>query len=415
MSTFKGSSGERLVGSDFHLLGVNHKTLRVEDREAVGQTVLSEELVYRTFTQEFGECGLVTLSTCNRVELMVTAAAPQERVREVFQSLLPSVVSHDAVYHYSGDAAARHLFRVAASLDSLVLGEAQILGQVKDAYARACTRNTVDKHLHFLMQCAFRVSKRVRDETGIAAQGVSISYVAVQLAQQIVGDLGTVKVVVLGSGRMAELCTLHLYSRGCRHIVVANRTIERAADLARRVHGTAVSLVDVATVIEDADVIIGALSIDRPILTERMLASRKRAQSLFLIDLGVPRNFQTGLGQLDNVFLYNVDDLSRIVDANKALREEAARDAEIIIEYGVHRFRSWLRKIQSDPARLSVRELVSRSCRDIYGEGTPGYDERRVDALSERIAHEMLALIKVDDRGQVTAESVLAMMFDELL
>jgi glutamyl-tRNA reductase len=397
-----------------HLVGVSHATLRLDDREKVGKITRDTDTLLKFLRDRITVSGLVVLSTCNRVELVLTSLANSDEIIAAINAFIQINIPASAMYHHVGEEAVRHLFRVASSLDSLVVGEAQILGQVKDAYADACRRNAVDKTLHFVFQFAFRIAKRVRDSTGIAAHGVSISYVAVQLAQQIVGDLSKASVLVLGSGRMAELCTLHFYSRGCRKITIANRTIENAADLARRVHGTAASLGDVGHLIGSADIVVGALTIDSPILFERMIAQRNSGKLLFLIDLGVPRNFQVSLGKLSDVFLYSIDDLSNIIDENKSFREESARDAEVVIEYGVYRFKRWLIKLAQEPGRLSMRALVARACSQVFDE-IKDIDQSKIDSLSNRIAHDLLNYFNFSADGSVKLESVLAVLLDDYL
>jgi glutamyl-tRNA reductase len=230
---------------------------------------------------------------------------------------------------------------------------------------------------------------------------VSLSYVAVRLSQQIFSDLSKTSVLIIGSGEMAELAALHLCSHGCRKIIVANRTVERAAELAERFGGLAVSLGDVDRALEDADIVIGSISIDRPILTSASVRSRGGSRPLFLIDLGVPRNFAPTLADVDNVYLYNIDDLAAIAAENKALRDAAAKEAEIVIEYGLMQFERWRKKLEASPAIVDMRARIEHICRTELSQGLPKGLESQAElieylthALSRRIGHELTAVLE---------------------
>jgi glutamyl-tRNA reductase len=226
--------------------------------------------------------------------------------------------------------------------------------------------------------------------------------VAVRLAQQIFSDLANTSVVVIGSGEMAELAALHLCTHGCRKIVVANRTLERAAQLAERFGGLAVSLEDIDRVLDGADIVIGSIAIDRPILTLAGFTARRGSRPLFLIDLGVPRNFAPELADLDNVYLYNIDDLASVAAENRALREAAAKDAEVVIEYGLMQFERWRMKLAAKPEILDLRQMIERICRlevaqALVGSGE-GQSSERVERMarniSQKIGHELTELLE---------------------
>jgi glutamyl-tRNA reductase len=293
----------------------------------------------------------------------------------------------------------------------MLLGEGQILGQVKRAYQQAVEVGSVGSYLHHLFQSAFHVAKKVRTHTDIAHNGVSLSYVAVKLAQQIFANLAETSVLIIGSGEMAELAALHLCSHGCRNIIVANRTVERAAELAERFGGLAVSLSDIDRAIEQADIVIGSISIDRPLLSVNSVRSRQGSKPLLLIDLGVPRNFSPALADLDNVYLYNIDDLAGIADENRALREAAAQDGELIIEYGLAQFERWRLKRLAQPEIVDLRALVHDICatevnRCFAGQGgaDEGSVERLTHAISQKLAHELTKLVehRVKEEGEST-------------
>ena len=383
------------------LTGVSYKTLNLDGRERLAQAVPEPELLAKRVVQEGLASEAAVISTCNRFEI-VSVGGEGGGIRRFFESLIGSGnTSEEVLYQYLDDSAVRHLYRVSSSLDSMVVGEVQILGQVKRAYQRAIEVGSVGSHLHHLFQSAFNVAKKVRSRTDIAEHGVSVSYVAVRLAEQIFSDLESATVLIIGSGEMAELAGLHLCSRGCRKIVVANRTVEKAAELAERFGGSAVSLGDVDRVLDQADIVIGSISIDKPILHRAVLKSRPGDKPLFLIDLGMPRNFAPDLGELDSVYLYNIDDLSNIADENRALREAAAQEAELIIEYGLAQFERWRLKRLAQPEIVDLRARVREIC---MGEvsaliaKTPGANEASAEELayiiSQRVSHELTRILE---------------------
>jgi glutamyl-tRNA reductase len=381
--------------------GVSFRTLDIDGRERLARKAPDpERLAERLLTEGIAREAAV-ISTCNRFEI-VSVGGEGGGLRRFFESLLElPEANRDALYQYTDASAVRHLYRVSASLDSMLVGEVQILGQVKKAYQRAIEMGSVGSHLHHLFQSAFHVAKKVRTHTDIAQNGVSLSYVAVRLSQQIFSDLSKTSVLIIGSGEMAELAALHLCSHGCRKIMVANRTVERAAELAERFGGLAVSLGDVDRALEDADIVIGSISIDRPILTSASVRSRGGSRPLFLIDLGVPRNFAPTLADVDNVYLYNIDDLAAIAAENKALRDAAAKEAEIVIEYGLMQFERWRKKLEASPAIVDIRARIEHICRDALSQSLPKSSESQAKiiehlthTLSRRIGHELTAVLE---------------------
>jgi glutamyl-tRNA reductase len=382
--------------------GVSYRTLSLEWREKLAQVAPNPEQIADSLVKRGIASEAAVLSTCNRFEI-VSVGADGGGIRVFFESLLgaPSDISQ-ALYQYRDASAVRHLYRVSSSLDSMVLGEAQILGQVKRAYQQAVQAGSVGSHLHHLFQSAFHIAKKVHSNTDVSSHGVSLSYVAVRLAQQIFADLSQVSVVVIGSGEMAELSVLHLCSHGCNQIVVANRTLERAAALAERFGGMAVSLEDLDRVLQSADIVIGSITIDRPIINRASAASRRAGKPLFLIDLGVPRNFSSELAGVDDVYLYNIDDLAAVAAENRSLREAAAKDAEIVIEYGLMQFERWRKKIALQPELVDLRCAVKRICAEAVSEGLAGRlsdTESQVatqlaHTISQKISHELTALIE---------------------
>ena len=383
------------------LTGVSYKTLNVDGRERLARAIPVPELLAERVVREGLAMEAAVISTCNRFEI-VSVGGEGGGIRRFFESLLGSATNPtDVLYQYLDDSAVRHLYRVSSSLDSMILGEAQILGQVKKAYQRAIEVGSVGSHLHHLFQSAFNVAKKVRAHTDVSQHGVSVSYVAVRLAEQIFSALENTTVLILGSGEMAELAALHLCSRGCRRIIVANRTVEKAAQLAERFGGSAVSLSDVDRVLDQADIVIGSISIDKPILSRSALRARKGDRPLFLIDLGVPRNFASDLAEMDSVYLYNIDDLAGIADENRALREAAAQDAELIIEYGLAQFERWRLKLVAQPEIVDLRAAVHQICATEVSRllaNQEGMDHGAVEQLahtiSQKIAHELTKLVE---------------------
>ncbi len=382
------------------LTGVSFRTLDVSGREHIARKIPHPEALAQRIVQDGLASEAAVISTCNRFEIL-SVGGEGGGIRSFFSSLLELERSpKDVLYQYLDASAVKHLYRVSASLDSMVLGEAQILGQVKQAYKRAVEVGSVGSHLHHLFQSAFHVAKKVRAHTDIAHHGVSVSYIAVRLAQQIFADLASSTVVIIGSGEMAELSALHLCSHGCRKIIVANRTVERAAELAERFGGAAVSLGDLNQVIDQADIVISSISIDRPVISRSSLAGRSSDKPLFLIDLGVPRNIAPDLADVDSVYLYNIDDLAMIADENRALREAAAKDAELVIEYGLLQFERWRAKVRAKPEIVDLRQRVSAICdaevRAVLGgiaKQHPEMAARLGYSISQKLAHELVELM----------------------
>ena len=397
----EGAYHPRLV-----LTGVSYRTLNVDGRESLARLIPEPERLAERVVREGLASEAAVISTCNRFEI-VSVGGEGGGIRQFFESILSSCTNPaDVLYQHIDDSAVRHLYRVSSSLDSMVLGEAQILGQVKKAYHRAIEIGSVGAHLHHLFQSAFSVAKKVRAHTEVSQHGVSVSYVAVRLAEQIFSDLADTTVLILGSGEMAELAALHLCSKGCRKIIVANRTVERAAELAERFGGAAVSLGDVDRVLDQADIVIGSISIDRPILNRSVLRNRDGNRPVFLIDLGLPRNFAADLGEMDSVYLYNIDDLAHIADENKALREAAAHEAELIIEYGLVQFERWRLKRAAQPEIVDLREKVRVICEhEVFrhlakSSDTQGETARELaHAITQKISHELTALIERHSQG----------------
>jgi glutamyl-tRNA reductase len=352
------------------LTGVSHKTAPVEVRErlAFPKGALPESL--RALADGSVVREALILSTCNRVELLVDLdpARVEEgkaRVRDFLTSKGGDLGGH--IYEYEGEGAARHLFRVASSLDSMVLGEPQILGQVRQAYADACSSGTAGRTLHRLAHRAFHAAKRVRSETNIAACAVSVSYAAVELGRKILGTLEGRTVLLVGAGEMAELAARHLSKCGAARILVANRTHETARRLAAEFGGEAVPYERFPALLPEADIVICSTGAPGYVVTSRMARDAqesRRNRPSFFIDISVPRNVDPLVGEVANLFVFDVDDLEAVVASNLREREREAVRAAAIVEAEVAEFRKSLREIDLGPTIASLKGRLH----DIAGE-----------------------------------------------
>ncbi|NPA94826.1 MAG: glutamyl-tRNA reductase [Thermodesulfobacteria bacterium] len=348
---------------DILLVGVNHKTAPVEVREKLALTQLERPVT--TLFENLPSCQeIVFLSTCNRVEVIAASSNPKRAREEIFEfwmrhSGLDEDVLSKSSYYHEGIEAIRHVFRVASSLDSMVVGEPQILGQLKEAYRMALEEGCSGQLLNKLMHKAFSVAKRIRTETKIASQAVSISYAAVALAKKIFGDLSGKKAMLIGAGEMAELAAQHLKTNGVEELVVANRTLERAIDLAKALDGKAISLEELDDALVETDIVISSTGAPGIIIhKERVqkIMRPRRHRLLFFIDIAVPRDIDPGVNDIDNVYLFDIDELKEVVEENKAERQREAVKAERIIEAEVIKFRSWLNSLDIVPVIKGLQE-----------------------------------------------------------
>ncbi len=347
-------------------VGLNHKTAPVEIREQVAITpgVLVECLQQISALPEVLE-GLV-LSTCNRVELYaighdVPAAIGRLKTFLAEFQQVPAVSLAPHLYEYRGEAAIRHLFRVAASLDSMIIGEPQILGQLKEAFACAQECRSAGLVLTRLLHRAFSVAKRVRTETAIASQAVSISYAAVELARKIFGSLQDRSVLIIGAGEMCELAARHLVSHQVASVVVANRTFDRALQLANQFGGQAIPFEDISDHLPRADIVLTSTGAGEHLLTRgqvEQVIRRRKNRPMFLIDIAVPRNIDPTVNEIDNAYLYDIDDLQSVIAANLRERRKAAEKAEGIIDEEIERFQRWLAGLEVAPTIAALRHRL---------------------------------------------------------
>jgi glutamyl-tRNA reductase len=346
------------------LIGVNHKTTPVEIREKIA---LSEgyEKPLAALKDIEGLREYYLLSTCNRVELLVVTDAGSNVLDDIIYFLFGDTVPRNSCEEYLyimyNKEAVHHLFMVAASLDSMVVGEAQILGQLKEAYRHAARFGCTGPLLNKLIHKSFSVAKRVRTETAIGSSAVSISYAAVQLAKKIFGNLEEKKVLLVGAGEMAELAAEHLVGQGIGAVIVANRTLARAVDLAKCFQGTAVSMNELESQLERVDIIISSTGAKDIILHKEQVKSVMRARMnrpLFFIDIAVPRDLDPRLNELDNVYLYDIDDLSNVVEINKSERDKEAVKATRIVDEETLKFERWFAGLAVTPTIQALREKV---------------------------------------------------------
>jgi glutamyl-tRNA reductase len=349
-----------------HLTGLNHRTAPVEVRErfAISEAALPEAL--ERLRQAPGVDETLILSTCNRVEIIVAAddgADPGAVVEDFLASLHPSGRTELAphLYAHSGDDAIRHLFRVASSLDSMVLGEPQVLGQLKQAYAAAKQAGALQGPLDDILTRAFSVAKRVRTETDVGRSPVSVSFAAIELARQIFGRLDGRKALLLGAGKMSELSARHLRRAGCSRILVANRTFARAEELAAAVEGTPIDYESFPARLPEIDIVVASTGAQEFVLTApqiQRVQHARRNRPLFLIDIAVPRNVDPAVNELEGVFLYDIDDLGRAVEENRRTRAREAAQAEALIEEEVRRLAARRKAREAGPLIVSLQQQL---------------------------------------------------------
>ncbi len=387
----------------FSITGVNHKSAPVEVRErlAFDEQSLPEALL--ELKRRPGFCEGMILSTCNRVEIALTCedgAASGVAVDEFLADTRH--VARDWVtpylYRFEDNEAILHLFRVAASLDSMVVGEPQILGQLKTAYAVAKQHGALSGFLDTLLTRAFSVAKRVRSETEIGANAVSVSYAAVELAREIFGSLNDKKVMIVGAGKMSELAARHLRRSGATHIFVTNRTQERALEMAQLFEGKIVDYTQLIAFLPEVDIVIASSGAPHYIIVrddmKKVIEARKN-RPVFLIDIAVPRNIEPSVNTLDNVFLYDIDDLQKVVATNLEGRQHSAEEAEAIIHEEMERMMARLKAREVVPTIVSLQEQLEHlrsselaRMRGKFGTLT-AEQEQALDALTKSIINKV--------------------------
>lgn len=393
------------------VIGLNHKSAPVEVRERLAVEPDQARQLLRQLVGLDGVNEAVVVSTCNRVEALVVAETNQapEQVVNVLAArggMNPGQLK-GAVYVHEGPEAVRHIFRVGAGLDSLVMGEPQILGQMKDAYRLATAAGTTRSVLNRLMHKAFQVAKRVRTATGIGAAAVSVPYAAVKLAQRIFGELEGLVAMLVGAGEMAELAAEHLLGQGVSRLVVANRTFSRAEELARRFRGEAVALTELGDALGKVDIVITSTGSPEPIITPSLAAGAirsRRGKPVLFIDIAVPRDVHPEVGGVDGCFLYDIDDLTQVVQDNIAARRAEALKAEAIVSEEVEKFCQWLEGLSVVPtiAALTakaeeIRQAeLAKTLKALGPEASRHAQalEAMTRALVKKLLHDPIAFIK---------------------
>lgn len=383
------------MNSTIHLIGINHRTAAVEVREKFALTNFCSPEAWAIPAGE-GISESLILSTCNRVEVLVVGEGdnPRRRALECWAAARNRSVEElePYLYQYRNDEAIRHLFNVASSLDSLVLGEPQILGQLKDAYRKATQSHHAGTIINRLLHKAFSVAKRVRSETGVASSAVSISYAAVELAKQIFDDMSRHNALIIGAGEMAELAAMHLRQAGVKRMRVANRTFARAEELAGRLGGEAVPFDQLFTYLVDTDIVISSTGAPEAIIHEedmRDVLKKRKHRPMFLIDIAMPRDIAPSVNTLDNIYLYDIDDLKEVVEEHIAERRKEAVRARAIVDEETRSFHQWMESLTLQP---TIVALV----------------ERGEHIMQEEIAKTLHRLGPVDDRTKEALEIMAA-------
>jgi glutamyl-tRNA reductase len=390
--------------SEVLALGLSHKTAPLELRERLALTEGRSVGVLRELTVSEVVREAAAISTCNRTELYLVVADPVEAESQALGALArqseirpTELMGH--LYSLRGSAAARHLFRVTTGLESMIVGEAEIQGQVKRAYELALVEGATGPILNRLFRGALAAGGRARDETGVGRRGVSISSVAVELAQHSLGDLAERRVLVIGAGETAELVARALVARGVRTVFIANRRYDRAIGLAQRFGGQAVRFDELPAQLEAADIAVSATNSPHHIVERDDLEQVMRTRDgrpLLLIDIAVPRDVDPACREIPGVSLHDVDDVQRIVALNTSGREAEARSAERILDAELERFERWLASLEVVPTLTSLRERADEIVRRVLAENDPRWeslserDRERLHAMATAIASRLL-------------------------
>lgn len=400
------------------IVGLNHKTADVDIREklAFNGQKLEEGLQRIKTLPDVKEA--VILSTCNRVEIYAAvsnAAVAHEAIKNFISEFhgIDRSALETSLYAYENINAVRHVFRVASSLDSMIVGEPQILGQIKDAFDFSLQKKTTGILLNKLMKKTISVAKRIRTETKIAENAVSISFAAVELAKKIFTDLSTKSFMLLGAGDMAELAARHLMSSGVKDVLVANRTYESGEKLAKEFNGRAVKFDDFTHEIVNTDIVICSTGASKYVLMKEQMQKvmkERRHKPVFIIDISVPRNIDPSINDIDNVYLYDVDDLHGIVDTNKLERQKEAEKAEGIIAEEIETFQKWLASLDSVPTVVALRDRADAVKKEeiekllnklpALGEKEKEAVEYLANAIINKLIHPPTAALKEDSEDR---------------
>jgi glutamyl-tRNA reductase len=411
----------------FNILGINHKTAPVALREKIA--FAEDRLVHalRALRQESGVAEAVILSTCNRTEVYWSGSASSALLSQWLGRHHGENLDLTAsLYIHQESRAVEHTFSVASGLDSMVLGEVQILGQLKDAYRIAQESGSTGPALNKLFQAAFSAAKRVRTETQIGANAVSLASATVSLARRVYADLSAENVLLIGAGEMNALTARHFMSAGVKRMVIANRTLERAQLLASDIHAHAVGLAELDKELAEADIVISCTASPVPVITKRAVETAIRARRrrpIFMVDMAVPRDIEPSVADLEDVYLFSIDDLQQLVDENKQQREVAAGGARVLIEEEVARFLSESRAQDAGPAIRAmrqqaegIREQTVEQARRMLAAGKP--TDEVLDFLANTLMNRLLhaptqALRQASESADLALAETLAKLLTE--
>ena len=386
------------------IVGLSHKTAPVEIRERLAFAPTAMERPLRKLLELPPVAEGLIVSTCNRVELCAATKEPDAAIAAMHRFLaeyheIPPGEIDEHMYDYQGEDAIRHLFRVASSLDSMVLGEPQILGQIKTAYGYAAEFKTAGLILNRFLHKAFSVAKRVRTETAIASNAVSVSFAAVELARKIFDQLDNKVVMIIGAGEMCELAARHFVTNGVSKVLVTNRTFERAEKLAAEFHGKAVPFEYFVEHLAEADIVLTSTGAPNFILGQRQMEEvlkRRKNRPMFLIDIAVPRDIDPKVNNLDNSYLYDVDDLQGVVQANLKERKKEAGKAEAIVDQEIGQFHQWLANLEVKPTIIALRrkfeEIRQQELDKTFGnlKNLSDKDRKSIEAMANAIINKIL-------------------------
>ena len=403
------------------LIGINHKTAPVELRECIAFSGDESITALQTLQRQPNIKEVLLFSTCNRVELLFvtddksrTISATKDFIAEF--NKIPLEQFDDALYIHEGNEAVRHVFRVASSLDSMMVGEPQILGQIKDAYRIAAENKSSGVILNRLLHRTFFVAKRIRTETGIGDRAVSISYAAVELGRKIFGSLAGKSVLLVGAGEMAELAVEHLIRNKASEIYVANRTFENGVELAKKYNGKPIRFEEITNFLESTDIIISSTGSPEFVITSdqvKTIIRKRRNRPIFFIDIAVPRDIDPRVNRLTNSYVYDIDDLQGVVDDNIEDRQHEAIKGERIIDEAVISFRQWYDSLEVVPTIIALRnKMESIAAAEIQKtlksnnipEESVSAIQRMTGALINKILHDPTIFLK--NNGMVEDKSL---------
>lgn len=412
------------------IVGLNHKTADISIREKVAfdGSKLDNAINILKNTPWIKEN--IILSTCNRVEIYVnvkditSGTVGIKRFLSDFHNV-PEELLEKSLYTYTGRNAVRHIFRVISSLDSMIVGEPQILGQIKEAFDLALKRKSTGVFLNKLMRKAISVAKRIRTETGIAQSAVSISFAAVELAKKIFEDLSREVIMLIGAGEMAELSARHLIASGVKNVLVTNRTYERAEELAREFNGEAIEFDKFPEELVRTDIVICSTGAPQYVLLKaemQRVIKQRRQKPMFIIDISVPRNIDPEIDDIDNIYLYDIDDLQGVINTNIQERNKEAQKAERIVDMEVEAFLKWQAGLSVAPTIVALREKAEAIRKEEFekiirklngiGERELNEIEMLTNSIVNKLMHPPTSALRAETEDKETIVEIIRRLFD---